>query len=351
MDRPAFKAASERVWLPALVVLVVILAGSFVYVKERIPPTAQASVAVRDPLTVNTSTNSAAAVPFDSIIDSDRLASMVSHQLGPRAGDAKGALSVSTILPASGINISPLYVIKAHAKSVALAEAIVNAAISQGRNLYAQLNDGSSGAGAAVQPELQAANASLASATKAYDNFVASSGGDRSAPISALSGEISALTTDVAQAQASTQSGAGGSAVATKAEIAGLQTQLDEAEQQLASLEPQQSQYEQLYTTLTNAQTNVQQLTQLEQQAAAGQALPIADEVKVLDKAAPSSNGLLKFLVYALGVILGLLAAFSIIYLEAARQRSRVTPKELVAVLGIPTLGRIPPHALAREAT
>jgi len=114
-------------------------------------------------------------------------------------------------------------------------------------------------------------------------------------------------------------------------------------------MEPVQARYEQFDTALIDAQTNVQQITELEQQTLAGQTLPIASEVKELDNATPVSNGLLKFLVYALGMIVGMLAAFSIVYLEAARQRSRLTPKELIAVLEIRALGRIPRDALARE--
>jgi VIT1/CCC1 family predicted Fe2+/Mn2+ transporter len=81
----------------------------------------------------------------------------------------------------------------------------------------------------------------------------------------------------------------------------------------------------------------------------AAAAPPLEDQVKVLDYAMPSSNSLLTILVYALGVILGLLAAFSIIYGEAARQRKRLSPNEFVAILGLPTLGRIPRHAIPKE--
>jgi hypothetical protein len=345
MDVPAFKAALRRSWFPALLALVVLVAGSIAYVKERIPPSAEGSVAVRDALSVNGSANSSAAVTFDAIIESDNLAKRVGHQLGVPAGTVKGALSVDTVLPSSGINISPLYVIHAKAKTLALAEAIVNSAIKQGRYLYGQLNSmNSEGTKAQLASELQAANLTLLSATSAFDTFVASSGGDHSAEISALGSEISSFTTSVAQARVGVAAN-----TATPAEVATLQAQLNTAEEQLASLQPAQTRYQQLSTAVTNAQTNVQQLESLQELTDAAGSSPIGDQVKVLDYAMPSSNGLLTVLVYALGVILGLLAAFTIIYGEAARQRKRLSPREFVAVLGLPTLGRIPRHAIPRE--
>jgi uncharacterized protein involved in exopolysaccharide biosynthesis len=344
MDVLRFKAALRRVWLPAVIAFVVVVAGSFVYAEQRIPPSAQASVAVRDALTVNTAGNPSAAVSFDAIIESDRLATMVRHELGPRAGNVKGALSVSTVLPASGINISPMFLVKAKAKTLALAEAIVNAAITQGRSLYVQLNSvGSSQARAQVAAEVQAANSSLASAMQAYDSFVSSSGGDRSAQISALSAEIGALTTQVALARAAGASGASTDGVASA-----LQAQLDSAEQQLSNLEPIQAEYQQLASALSSAQTNVQQLTGLQEQAAASQAVPIADQVKILDRAVPSSSSLLKTLVYALGFVLGLLAALGIVYAEAALQTRTPGGRDLLALLELPALGRIPAHAIPR---
>jgi hypothetical protein len=345
MDGPTFKAALRASWFPALAVFIVLIAGSIVYVKQRVPPGAQGSVAVRDALSVNTSSNSSAAVAFDAIIDSDNLAKRVAHQLRLPAPLVKGALSVDTVIPSSGINISPLYVIHAKAKTLALAEAIVNAAIKQGRYLYDQLNSTDPvGAKAQLAAELQAANASLATATTAYDAFVASSGGDHSAEISALGSEITSLTTSVAQARVGVAANA-----ATSAEVAALQGQLNAAEQQLASLQPAQTQYQQLLTALTNAQANVQQVENLQQLTDASVALPIGDQVKVVDSATPSSNGVITVLIYALGVILGLLAAFTIIYCEAARQRRRLSPRQYVEALGIPTLGRIPRHAIPRE--
>jgi hypothetical protein len=354
MDRPTFNAAIKRTWLPALILIAAAIFGSSVYVRHHLPPTAEASVAVRDPLTVASSETAAnASVPFDAIIKSDRLAAMVTRQLGPQAGKVKGALSVSVILPASGIDISPLYVVKATAPTEARAEAIVNAAIRQGRALFAELNsvDPKETTGALV-PQLRDAKTALARATRAYNAFVAHAGGDHSAQIAALSNEVGTLTTQVAELRATIPTGTQTSTAAaalTNAQVSGLQGQLSSAESQLASLEPEQGQYTELSNALTQAQSNFKQLTTLDQQALATQEVPIADQVKVLDGAAPNSNGLKKILVYVLGVIIGLLAAFAVIYGEAVRQRSRVTPEQIVAAFGVPALGHIPRHALARE--
>ncbi|HEY6425737.1 MAG TPA: hypothetical protein VIX84_00750 [Acidimicrobiales bacterium] len=345
MDGPAFKAALRTSWFPALAALIVLIVGSIVYVKERIPPSAQGSVAVRDALSVNSSANSSAAVEFDAIIQSDTLAKRVGHELGIPAGTVKGALSVTTVLPTTGIAISPLYQVKAKAKTLTLAEAIVNSAIRQGRTLYGQMNSVDPvGTKDQLATELQAANTTLLSATATLNAYVANSGGDHSAEIAALGTEISSFTNSVAQARVGVAAN-----TATPAEVAALQAQLDAAQAQLAELQPEQAKYQQLSTAVTNAQTNVQQIQNLQQLTDAGGSPPLADQVKVLDWATPSSNSLLTILVYALGVILGLLAAFTIIYGEAARQRKRLSPNEFVAFLGLPTLGRIPRHAIPKE--
>jgi len=344
MDGASFKAALRAAWFPALLVLIVFIAGSIVYVRERIPPSAEGSVAVRDALSVNGGSNSSAAVTFDAIIESDTLAKRVGHQLHLPAGTVKGALSVSTVLPSTGINISPLYQIKAKAKTLALAEAIVNSAIDQGRNMYGQLNSMDPAATKAeLAAELHAANTTALSAQYALNAFVSSSGGDHSAEISALGTEISGFTNEVAQAQVGVAAH-----TATPSEVALLQAQLNSAQQQLASLQSTQSKYQQLSTAVTTAQASITQIENLQELTDAAAAPPTEAEVKVVDYASPSGNSLLIILVYALGVILGLLGAFTIIYLEAARQRKRISPNEFVALLGLPTLGRIPQHAIPR---
>jgi hypothetical protein len=346
MDGPAFKAALKASWIPALLALIVVIAGSIVYVKERVPPSAQGSVAVRDALSVNGGSDSSAAFTFDAIVESSTLAKKVADQLGLPKSTVKGALSVTTVLPTTGINISPLYEVKAKAHTLALAESIVNAAIRQGRTLYGQLNSTAPvGTKAQLAAELHAENTTLLSATVSLNADVAKSGGDHSAEISALQAEVASFTTSIAQAQVGVAANA-----ATPAEVAVLESQLNSAQQQLSSLQTEQSKYQQLSTAVTNAQTNVQQIQNLQQLTDAAVAPPIEAEVKVLDWAAPASNNLLTILIYALGVILGLLAAFTIIYGEAARQRKRLTHNEFVTLLGLPTLGRIPRHAIPKEA-
>jgi capsular polysaccharide biosynthesis protein len=353
MDYPTFVAALKRAWLPALAAVVAAVVGAVVYSQHRILPSAQASVAVRDPLSVNTAQSAAAAVPFDAIIKSDRLAEMVAPQLGPSVGNVKGAVSVSVVLPQSGINISPLYVVHAKAPTEARAKEIVTAAIKQGQKLYAELNSvDPKQVTAALEPELQAANVTLAAVTKSYNDLVARTGGDQSAQINAVSSEVSALTTQVGQARANLAVAAKiapPAATAARVQADGLQSQLDAAQRQLTSLEAAQGEYGQAAGALAQAQTSVRQLTDLEQQAVASSSQPIANEVKILDGATAESKGVLQILVYALGVVLGLLAAFSVIYFEAVRQRRGATPEQIVATLGVPVLGRIPRHALARE--
>jgi capsular polysaccharide biosynthesis protein len=344
MDGASFKAALRASWFPALLVLIVFIAGSIVYVKQRIPPSAEGSVAVRDALSVNGGSDSSAAVTYDAIIESDQLAQRVGRRLHLPAAEVKGALTVTTVLPTTGINISPLYQIKAKAKTLRQAEAIVDTAIAQGRDMYGQLNSmDPTATKAELAAELQAANTTLLSAQTALNNFETNSGGDHSAEISALATEISGFTNEVAQAQVGVAAN-----TATPAEVAVLQSQLNSAQQQIATLQSTQSKYQQLSTAVTSAQANVTQVQNLQELTDAAAAPPIESEVKVLDYASPSSNGVLTILIYALGIILGLLGAFTIIYLQAVRDRKRLSPNEFVAMLGLPTLGRIPRHAIPK---
>ena len=60
-----------------------------------------------------------------------------------------------------------------------------------------------------------------------------------------------------------------------------------------------------------------------------------------------SSKTLLKILVYMLGVIVGLLAALTAVYVQAARQRRKETAAEVVGAIGAPALVHIPRRAVA----
>jgi capsular polysaccharide biosynthesis protein len=351
MTLSAFSAALRKVWLPALIVLAAAIAGSFVYVQKRVPPSAKASVAVRDPLTINPVQNPDAAVSFDSVVKSDRLADLVGKQLNLPASAIRSALSVEVVLPSSGINISPLYVIHAQDADLQRAKDIVNAAVTQSTKLYTELNSADvQEATATLQPQLDAANAALTNAQKAYDDHLAAGGSDHTAQINALNTTISSLTAEVAQAKADAASAARldpRTAAVASGRVDDLNDQLATTVTQLTDLQKQQATFQSLSDALSQARTTVSNLNALKQQVV-NQA-PLTDQVKVLDNAASESKTVMKILVYALGIIVGLLLAFTVIYLEAVRQRGRFTTEEVLDVLGVPALGRIPRRAVARE--
>ncbi len=343
MEPGSFSAALKRVWPVAILLFVAAIFGSSIYAQKRIMPTAQASVAVRDPLTINPAQYHNAEVSFDSIVKSDQLAVNVGKVLGY---PVKGKLSVSVQLPATGINLSPLYVVRAQDPDPARAMTIVNTAVTEARKLYGQLNGvKSSEVAASIAPQKAAADAALATATKAYNDFAAQYGGDPAAAVTAARDQVTALNSQLAQAQVDLSSARGISGAAASAaqdRVDAYQAQLINATKQLQPLAAAQPEFQQLTVNLTQARNNEQQLAALQQQLVVSQIVSISDQVKTLDTASMASKTLLKILVYMLGVIVGLLAALTAVYVQAARQRRKETAAEVVGALGVPALVHIP---------
>ena len=350
MDMKMFKLALRHAWPAALLLMLAALFGSYVYVQKRIPPTAKASVSVRDPLTINPSEYTAAQVAFDAIVKSDRLAENVQKAMGPGTPSVAGKLSVEVMIPSNGINISPLYVVRAQDPDPKRALTMVKTAVDEARKLYIQLNQvGSSQLASVDRQRVQASN-DLAHATVALNAFNAAHGGDVGTQLSTVRAEFAGVSDHLAQAKAdlaTVQRVSGGTGFsAANARVAAYLTQLNDTRAQLMLLAALEPQYQNLASELSTARTSVQQFDTLHASLAANAAQPINDQIKALDDATMDSKALMKILVYLLGFIVGLLAAMGAIYLEANRLRSREGTEHVITALCAPTLGRIPRRAV-----
>lgn len=350
MDMATFKAALRRAWLPAVLIMVAALFGSHVYVQKRVPPTAKASVAVRDPLTVNPGQFKSAQVSFDAIVKSDRLAEKVQKTLGPGAPSVNGVLSVEVVIPSNGINISPLYIVRAKDPDPARALLVVKTALREARKMYASLNQADGSQLAVVDKQAAAAKARMAAATKALKDFNATHSGDVGTQLSSLRAQLGATNDRLSQAQADLAAALRVNDAASRnvasGRVAEYGFQLREVQGKLGPLEIVEPQYTTLASEVVQARTSVEQLSQVRQALAADNASPVAEQIKVLDEAAMESKALMKILVYLLGFIVGLLGALAVIYIEANRLRNRETTQDVIEALGAPTLGRIPRRAV-----
>ena len=103
MDGASFKAALKASWFPAFLVLIV-FDRRVDRLREGESSTRRRRVGRRPrrPERQRRLVDSSAAVAFDAIIESDKLAKRVGHQLRLPAPVVKGALSVNTVIPFFG---------------------------------------------------------------------------------------------------------------------------------------------------------------------------------------------------------------------------------------------------------
>lgn len=350
MDMATFKAAFRRAWLPAVLVLVAALFGSYVYVQKRIPPTAKASVAVRDPLTVNPGQYTSAQVSFDAIIKSDRLAENVQKKLGAATPSVSGLLSVEVVIPSNGINISPLYIVRAKDPDPARAVKIVETALVEARKMYSELNAADTSQLQVVDKQTAAAKARLKAATKALGDFNRNHGGDIGTQLSTLRAQYGSASDRLSQAQADIAAALrlnnDSAADVATARAAQFGYELQDIQSRLNPLTQAEPEYQTRASEVTQARSSLEQLTQIRQALSASNAKPVGEQIKVLDDAVVEGQTLMKILVYLLGLIVGLLGAMGVIYIEANRLRNRETTNDVIDALGAPTLGRIPRRAV-----
>jgi uncharacterized protein involved in exopolysaccharide biosynthesis len=236
-------------------------------------------------------------------------------------------------------------------KGVDAAQAIrlVNVAVEEARALYMQLNTvNSAEIAAALATRRERAREELARAHKRFDRFVAATRSadlplriqSQAQTISELRGHITDAEADLAAAQAT---GDAGLEALVSLRLNSFKDQLKRAEANLERLNQLQPRFAELGDRVAEARRQLTQLEQTESSLTLAQLFPLPEQVKVLDSARIQSDFFTLFLVYGLGIVLGLLAAITAVYLFALFDRQPETAESVVAGFGAPLLASIPP--------
>jgi hypothetical protein len=349
-----FRRTLRRSWLPALLLVYAGIFGAILYSGQTIQAQAEATVAVRDPISVRPTDYQAAQITFDAIINSRRLSERVAARLGRTPEDVEGRLSVEVIQSEAAFNISPLYGVVAEDETEARALEVVDVAVEEARALFVELNQVSDGeVEATLAPEREQAAVDLAAAQTAFDTFVADNdSADLQTRLTALNSEVSRLRDQASEATADL---AGVEASQDAVAVAVVRQRLESFEDQLrvASAERDRLQvlqptYTELRTTLDRATARMQNLDDLAATAALSQLDVVESQVKVLDDGRIQSQTLMKVLVHAVGLMLGLLAAASLVYMRAASAAARESAESIALDFGAPVLGVIPRGSLRK---
>ncbi len=354
MTLSSFGRALRRSWLPALLLLEACIFGSLVYARQTIQSTAQATVAVRDPVTVRPGYE-AAQITFDAVVSSRRLSERVAGRLGETVDAVESSLSIKIIPPAAGFNISPLYAVRGDKPTESEAIRLVNVAVEEARELYVELNDTKTeDVTATLASERAAAEQKKVESQAAYDNFAAEN--DTRDLKVRLDSEVARARTLEAQVVSSRADLAATRSVpSNQAAVRALEQRLNEFERQLAvavqerdRLRGLASRNDDLVRELDRAKARVDQLNDLEKQTVLSQILPLKSQVKVLDDARIQSQTLMLVLIYGVGVILGLLAAATAVYVRSLADAKTETPETISMAFGAPVLIRIPAGSLRK---
>jgi hypothetical protein len=118
---------------------------------------------------------------------------------------------------------------------------------------------------------------------------------------------------------------------------ASLRTEQQELER-LLQLSPE---YDRLSSELQAAETRVNQLHQAEETLVVGQILPASARLKVLDGGRIQSQLFFQVLVYSVGLLVGLLAGFTAVYILALTEKTG-TAEQVAQAFDAPILVRIP---------
>lgn len=350
MDFSAFLRALRRSWLAALLLFELAIFASLVYARHTIQPTAEATVAVRDPVTARPG-YSAAQVTFDAIVESRRLSERVALRLGKDIRSVESALSAKVVPAASGFNISPLYAVRGKGATEDAALGLVNTAVEEARALYLELNDVKADeVTSALASQTAEAETARAEAQAAYDGFAAANDTrDLQARLETESARARTLQDQVATASADLAAtravGPPEAAAALNKRLVEYQRQLADAEGERDRLRGLAAQDADLTAQLARAKVKVDQLNDLEKQEVLSQILPLQTQVKALDDARIQSQTLMKILIYGVGFLLGLLAAASAIYTRHLVEARTETPDSISDGFGAPILARIPSRA------
>lgn len=325
MELGKYLITLRRRWFVPLTILALAILGVFTYNRYTRLETAQATVAVLDPFVAASGTYSQAQVPFDAIVKSHQLARRVAQRLGENPNAVAAHLSVTVLPPLSGLTVSPLYAVRGTARQADRALVLANTAVDEARTLYTELNSA----------EFTQADAELQQARDAFDKFAVN---NHAAELPALIQKqldvVASLQEAVYLARVD-QEVTGGWLAARR--TAALQHALIGAKDELDRLTALEPQYRDLGFKMQIAEAQVLALNKGQPGQVVRQLL-----VKTLDTAEIQSDLSGLVLKYALGVLLGLAAGLSAVYILALFGRHPETASDVAGAFRAPVLVRVP---------
>jgi hypothetical protein len=342
MEITTFLATLRKRWYIPALFLAVAAIGMFLYHRLTDMQTAQATVAVLDPLAAKAGAAGyqEAQVTFDAVVKSNQLAQRVGTRLGIPGGLVSKRLSASVIPTLSTFNASPLYSVKGQGTTKAEAIRLTNAAITEARLLYIELNTANpEEVRRAMKPELDRLQTELAQARRDYDAFTAT---NNTANLPGLVDRQMNLVSSLQQSLAQTRAAEGAAGIKNGRNSQALAKELAKQQAQLDDLNAKESQFRNLSFSLQLAQDRVTQYSQAEQATIIGEHLPVQVQVKILDTASIQSPFFFLAITYATAVLLALLVGMSVIYVMGLRQKPYQTADELARMFGTPVLVRVP---------
>lgn len=343
MPLRVFLITLGRQWTVVAIGVALGLGACFVYQNFTSQPTAESTVAVLDPFASRGTASGEAQIDFSDIVQSRELAERVAATLGMTPNSIK--VKVRVLPPPAGAyaNASVVYGVSAQAKTEQQAVQIDNVVVDQAMKMYIELNTPNADAYVqAMAPRFQSSQAAIDKAQSDLDAFVSkNSASDLPTQISQQRDLVFQLQLQVNEAIAN-EAAAGGQSSATIRFTQSLQRSLSAAQGRLDSLSALESQYQALADKVTAAKQVMQGLVQAEQNYMGADRPPYPMEVKVLDSAAIQSQALIIALTYVVGVILGLLAGVTVVYLIAVFHREPQSAVDVGRAMGVPVLVRIP---------
>lgn len=356
METRTYLHALRRYLWVAILLLAMGILGSYTYVLTSIPKTATATVAVLDPLTARPGSYLAAQMTFDAVITSHRLAVIVGERLGESPDVIQSKLSASVVTAAAGFNVSPLFAVEGKDADPRRAIQLVNVAVTEGRELYLELNRSEPEEIArALAGERQRAQSGYTAARREFEAFTtANDAADLPERIQSVATTVGTLQASLNLAKADLASagatGAPGVTAIAQRRADSFYAQIRSARSQLEDLRELLPRFQDLTTKVEVARARLSQLSGAQESLQLGQLVPLPSQVKVLDSARLQSNFFMRFLIYTLGILLGLLAAATAVYLLALYRKPPPSAEEIAIEFGVPVMAWIPHDMRRREA-
>lgn len=344
MEFAAFLDTLRRRWFIPFALTVLAIVGVYTYHLQMDEYTAQVTVAVLDPQLARPGVRPEARVSFDSIMKSRTLVDRVASRLNRRAELIAGHLSVANA--SISVVLSPLFAVRATDRSLARAMLTATVAAEEARNLYKEVNFGSTDDLKALTAESQRFSLDLKQARSDLDKFTqANDAGDLPTRIAGKLEAVRTLELQIHEAEAGLAVAlqAGGPYVRlSQAQLSSLRHSLGSEQGQLKRLEDLRAQFDDLSFKLQLATAHATQADESLQAIILAQDLPLDSVVKTLDAAAPQSNALGALLTYVLAFFFGALTGLSAIYVLAKRRNRQDTAETVASTFGARVLIRLP---------